>query len=168
MGWLICDIKEGKKMKLLKTTVYQNILNCLSIVMMSSTFLYLTLYWTRIPHKIPAHYNAAGIIDRWGDKKEIWFIFIVTILMYIMMSLIEHFPKLWNTGVTLTEENQERIYQLLKSMLVTMKFLLVLIFTFLTINSALARSLPVYFTGLTLGLIFGTMIIYGIRLYMNR
>lgn len=155
-------------MNTLKTTIYQRILNILSLATLISTFVYLTITWNKIPSKIPAHYNASGIIDRWGDKKEIWFIFSVTVLMFLMLSLVEHFPKVWNTGITVTKINQEKVYKILKSMLITIKFLVILIFIFIIINSVLVKNLPSYFTELSLCLIFGTIIIFGIRLYLNK
>ena len=30
--------------------------------------------------------------------------------MYIFLTVIENFPQIWNTGVTVTEENKDRVY----------------------------------------------------------
>lgn len=35
--------------------------------------------------------------------------------MFAGLSVIEHFPKTWNTGVAITKENQKHVYQLIKA-----------------------------------------------------
>lgn len=41
---------------------------------------------------------------------------IVAAIIYAVITLVERFPKIWNTGVTVTDENRGRIYGVLKSM----------------------------------------------------
>ncbi|MEG0290835.1 MAG: DUF1648 domain-containing protein [Erysipelotrichaceae bacterium] len=45
--------------------------NILSILFLASYFGYLLLNWSNFPERIPGHYNAAGVVDRWGDKVEL-------------------------------------------------------------------------------------------------
>jgi uncharacterized membrane protein len=47
-------------------------------------FLYLAYIWNNLPEKVPMHWNAAGEIDRFGDKKEL-------VLMLIMLIGINYF-----------------------------------------------------------------------------
>ena len=110
------------------------------------------------------HYDWAGNVDRWGTKGELLFLPIMTWLMYGFISVLELFPKAWNTGVTVTEENQARVYRVLKYMVKSLKLIVVLDFSYMTINSVLGKSLPVWFLPVFLGLTFGDLIFWLVKL----
>ncbi|TAH63883.1 MAG: DUF1648 domain-containing protein, partial [Anaerolineaceae bacterium] len=117
-----------------------------------------------IPDKVPGHYNAAGVIDRIGSKYELLITPIVGWLMYLGISAIERYPQFWNTGVTVTEENKERVYRVISNMVSTLKIIMVVVFVSLTINSSLSTPLPVWFTPVYIILIFGAILFCIIRL----
>ena len=124
---------------------YDVIINFGCLILLSATVIYLAVNWKDLPEKIPGHYNIMGEVDRWGNKGELLILPIVTWIMYFGMTVLEHYPQNWNTGVAVTEKNTERVYRVLKNMIGTLKFVVVGIFTFLSINSALAEPLPVWF-----------------------
>ena len=124
---------------------YDVIINFGCLILLSATIIYLAANWKNFPEKIPGHYNIMGEVDRWGNKGELLILPIVTWIMYFGMTVLEHYPQNWNTGVAVTEKNTERVYRVLKNMIGTLKFVVVGIFTFLSINSALAEPLPVWF-----------------------
>ncbi len=80
---------------------------------------------------------------------------------------MEKYPEAWNTGVKVTEENKERVYLEIKNMIVTLKFLVILTFTFITVYSSLSRPLPSWFFPVDLILIFGSMVYFFIRLVLK-
>jgi len=84
--------------------------------------------------------------------------------MYIGMSVIVKLPQIWNTGVNVTEENKEKVYRILKSMLGTVKLLTVAVFAYLTVNSAMAKPSPVLFLPIFLSLMSGSMIFFIVKL----
>lgn len=45
-----------------------------------------------------------------GKKSEMLLLPVMAWLLYLLLTVIERFPKIWNTGVTVTEENRERVY----------------------------------------------------------
>ena len=90
------------------------ILNGLCLIILVSTILFLILTWSKIPDKVPMHYDFAGNIDRWGSKLEILILPIITWIMYVFMTIIEKFPEAWNTGVKVTEENIEMLRSMMK------------------------------------------------------
>lgn len=122
--------------------------------------LYLTITWDNIPDEIPGHYNAIGQIDKVTGKSSLIALSAVAWLMYIGMSLPEKYPQIWNTGVTITEENKNRVYRILKDMLKTIKLIVVAVFTYLTINSAIAIPLSAWFLPVFLILTFGSLIFF--------
>ena len=124
--------------------------------------------WSSIPGKIPGHYNAAGEINRITGKGSLISLYIITLIMYLGMTGLEKIPQMWNTGVKITKENKDRIYRILKNLMKTSKLFVVVIFTFITIVSAMAKPLPIWFTPASLTLLFGSLIYYGIKLGRNR
>ena len=148
----------------MKRNKYNVFADIVCLVLLMGVIIYLFVAWGSLPDKVPGHYNAAGEIDRMGSRYELLITPIVGWLMYLGISVVERFPQVWNTGVTVTEENKERVYRVIRNMLSTLKIIMILIFVFLTINSSLSTPLPVWFTPTYIILIFGTLILFIIRL----
>lgn len=151
----------------IKTTYYHRMIAILSILVLAGTFLYLLFAWNELPDKVPGHFNGAGVIDRWGSKYELIVIPIVSVFLFLGISLMEKYPDAWNTGVKVTEENKERVYLEIKNMIVTLKFLVTLTFAFITIFSSLTKPLPSWFLPLDLLLIFSSMVYFFMRLVLK-
>ncbi|NLB42992.1 MAG: DUF1648 domain-containing protein [Clostridiales bacterium] len=147
---------------------YDIIVEILCMLCLLGTVLYLVINWGNIPDEIPGHYNALGQVDRITKKSSIIALPIVTAIMYIGMSAIERFPQAWNTGVTITEENKNRLYRIMKDMLKTTKLLIVVVFSYMTINSAIATQLSPWFLPVFLILMFGSMIYYIVKIIRNK
>lgn len=126
--------------------------------------IYLAVVYRSVPAQVPAHYNAAGAVDRMGSKNSVFIVLITNWLCYLLTTVLECFPQCWNTGVTVTEENRARIYRILKSMIGTTKLLCVGSFTYLTVKILRGQSLPSVFTLVLLGGLFGILAFYIVRL----
>lgn len=148
----------------LKNNLADKIMEAICLVLMIGIALYLILFWSRIPDKIPMHYDWGGNIDRWGNKGEIIIIPIMTWIMYLFLTGIEMLPKLWNTGVTVTAENAARVYRVLKYLMKTMKLIVVVDFSFMTINTLVGQNMPGWFTPVFLFLTFGNLIFWIVQL----
>ncbi len=143
---------------------YDILVEACCFLCLTGVLIYLVVAWQHIPNEIPGHYNAIGEIDRITSKGSLIALPIVAWIMYIGISIIERFPQIWNTGVRVTEENKEKVYRILKNMLGTVKLLLVVAFSYLTINSAMAKPLSVLFLPVFLSLIFGSLIFFIVKL----
>jgi len=152
----------------IKNSLADIIMEVLGLVMLIGTPLYLVIRWPSIPDKLPMHYNFAGEIDRWGGKGEILFLVVMVWILYLMISLVEHFPSVWNTGVQVTPENRMRVYRTLKYMVKTLKLAMTLVFTFLIFNTVAGIPLPEWFTVVYVLLIIGDLAFWLIRLYRVR
>lgn len=128
-----------------KRSKYNLVVNLLCLLLLFGIVVYLAVNWSRIPNAVPGHYNAAGEVDRWGSKGELLILPVIGWVMYIGITVLERFPQFWNTGVTITEENKARIYRILKNMIATTKLIMVVVFFYLTLNSASSESLPIWF-----------------------
>lgn len=120
-------------------------INGLCLALLAGVSLYLIVFWSGIPEQIPGHYNAAGEVDRWGGRGELIFLPALGWIMYIGMTVMEHFPGLWNTGVKVTEQNREQVYRALRTLLETQKLWVVATIAYLTYNTAQVRQLSVWF-----------------------
>ena len=129
---------------------------------------YLLLAWKTIPQQVPGHYNASGAVDRWGSKSELIVLPIISVLLYGLITLIEHYPQVWNTGVRITDENRTVVYRLLKNLIAWVKMITLSIFGCLTVLSALARNLPVWFLLAFVVLLFGVIAYYIVRITRIR
>lgn len=152
----------------IKNSLADIIMEVLGLVMLIGTPLYLVIRWPSIPDKLPMHYNFAGEIDRWGGKGEVLFLVVMVWILYLMISLVEHFPSVWNTGVQVTLENRMRVYRTLKYMVKTLKLAMTLVFTFLIFNTVAGTPLPGWFSAVYVILIIGDLAFWLIRLYRVR
>ena len=152
----------------IKNSLADIIMEVLGLVMLIGAPLYLVIRWPSIPDKLPMHYNFAGEIDRWGGKGEVLFLVVMVWILYLMISLVEHFPSVWNTGVQVTPENRMRVYRTLKYMVKTLKLAMTLVFTFLIFNTVAGIPLPEWFTVVYVILIIGDLAFWLIRLYRVR
>ena len=158
-------INKGANILKFQRGKFDIILNGLCLIILVSTILFLILTWSKIPDKVPMHYDFAGNIDRWGSKLEILILPIITWIMYVFMTIIEKFPEAWNTGVKVTEENKERVYSTLLHLISTIKFIMVCMFAYLTVQTSLAFQLPAWFTPIFMLAIFGDLLYWIWKLY---
>lgn len=152
----------------IRLTIVDIIMEVLSFITVVGTTLYLIISWGSLPDTIPMHYNLSGEIDRWGSKGELIFLPVMMWIIYLGITLMQRFPQIWNTGVTVTPENRERVYRTLKYMVESLKLIVVVDFSLLTIFSATGRNLPVWFTFVFLGVLAGDLVFWLVRLVRRR
>ncbi len=141
-------IKRGK---------FDIILNALCLIMLIGTIIFLIIVWYKIPYKVPMHHDFAGNINRWGSKSEVIILPVMTWIMYVFMTTIEKFPQVWNTGVQVTKENREIVYSILFHLISTIKFIVVCVFTYITVQTVLSSELSAWFLPVFLLVIFGDL-----------
>ena len=107
--------------------------------------IYLIAAWSDIPDQVPAQYGLGGEVTRMDSKNSLWIMPGIALVIFVSLIIIERFPKLWNTGVRVTEENKFRVYGVIKSLLGSVKLILVAVFVFITIFTSLSQSMPVWF-----------------------
>lgn len=84
-------------------TRFQKMLEIVGIILLVLFVGFIAMSWGELPDKIPVHYNAAGVIDIWGNKGEILILPVITILLYGGLSGITLFPQIWNVPQTKNE-----------------------------------------------------------------
>lgn len=126
-------------------TKLQKVLNILGIIISAVVIIYFIFKWTSLPDTIPMHYNFAGEVDRMGSKSGLIMLAIVMILLTGSLIIIEKHPKLWNTGVEITEKNRVRVYTALRNMLCVTRFMLILVFSYLILVSCQLFTMEAWF-----------------------
>ncbi len=148
----------------IKDNIFDKVMEGVCLACVLGVTLYLIFGWSKIPEQIPMHYDWAGNIDRWGSRSELIIMPIMLWFMYGLLTVVGKFPQLWNTGVTVTEENRFRVYRTVKYMLETIKLIVILDFVYLTIQPLTGKNMPVWFLPVMLGLVFGDLVFWLIKL----
>lgn len=151
-----------------KKTTFSKITNLISLLSVVWIVLYVIITWKNIPDMIPGHYNIAGEIDKYSSKNSIWILIVVQILLFTMMSVLERFPNIWNTGVKITEENRERVYTNLRNMQTYLKMMIMIYFSYMTFQSIGGGNLHSMSIFIFLVLVFGGMAIFLVKIFKNR
>ena len=147
-----------------RSGVYSFSVNIICLILLVGNLVYLIIVWGSIPEQIPAHFDGAGNITRYGGKGELLIMPIINWAMFVGISLIERFPKIWNTGVRVTEENRWRIYRIIKNLIVTEKLAMVAPFVFISICQSRGLSLPGWFLPVFLFLCFAPIVFFIVKL----
>ncbi len=147
----------------LKHTKFQIFLEIISIIILIAMFAVLFLSWSNIPEKIPAHYNALGEIDRWGNKSELILLPVISVMLYLLLTVVCFFPSIWNVPTAITDKNRDFVYSNLLTMILLLKAFILVIFSYLNFNSMQTKALPIFFLPLLLFIIFGIIIFFVIR-----
>ena len=151
-----------------KKTTFSKITNLISLLSVVWIVLYVIITWKNIPDMIPGHYNIAGEIDKYSSKNSIWILIVVQILLFTMMSVLERFPNIWNTGVKITEENRERVYTNLRNMQTYLKMMIMIYFSYMTFQSIGGGNLHSMSVFVFLVLVFGGMAVFLVKVFKNR
>jgi uncharacterized membrane protein len=126
-----------------------------------------------LPESIPVHFNASGQPDDYGGRNTLLFLPAVGIFMYILMTVIEQFPQIYNYPVEITEENAESQYRNAVRLIRVLKTVVLLIFSFIsfkTIETATGKAsgLGKSFLPVFLLLTFGVVIFYIVKSVNSR
>ena len=123
------------------------------------------LNYNNLPATIPTHFNAVGVPDGYGGKGTLWLLPVIGFFMYLMMTVVQLFPQIYNYPVEITEENAPRQYRNAVRLIRTLKTLIIILFTFLsykTVQTAAgtAAGLGKAFLPVFLLVTFGTVAFY--------
>jgi uncharacterized membrane protein len=126
-----------------------------------------------LPDTIPTHFNAAGQPDGYGGRGTLWMLPSIGCFLYILMTIVEQFPQIYNYPVEITEENAERQYRNAVRLIRLLKTLILIIFSFIsykTIQTATGGSagLGKAFLPVFLLTTFGIIIFYIVKSLNSR
>lgn len=123
-------MKQRPKLNL-KITPLELVLNGVTLVLLIGSVIYLLYVYQTLPSQVPAHYNALGEVDRWGDKWEMLILPIIAIMLWVGMTILEKYPHVYNY-INLTKENVRNQYLNARLMINILKNIITLVFVYLT------------------------------------
>lgn len=138
------------------------VLELFSVIVITAMILNVVFSYSILPDRFPQHFGAAGKPDAWGGKETLFFLPIITIFLYGMMTLISQYPHIYNYPWKLTEENIAAQYLNARTMIAWLKTGIVCVFSYLSwrsIQVALGKAsgLGIGFLPIFLVIIFGIL-----------
>jgi len=129
--------------------------------------------YSNLPDTIPTHYNGAGQADGFGGKTSIFTMPFNATISFIGLTVLNKFPHIFNYPTNITSENAFRQYTNATRLIRSVKLIIVFIFGLVTFNTVQtakgeADGLGVWFTPITMGLIFIPLIYYIVRSVKNK
>ncbi len=151
-------MNERPRLKIKQTTT-DKLLEIGAWTGLVSTWVLTITCYTSLPDRIPLHYNHAGEADGFGDKAFILILPIVATVLVTGLSILNKYPQVFNYSVNITADNALKHYTNATRLLRYLKFILVLIFGYITLHTisnadTQASGLGAWFLPVSLGLIF--------------
>ena len=115
-----------------KRPKYDWVLEAISISLLLYNFVPLFLF-DKISEgtKVPIHFNLAGEVDGWGDSSSLLMSPIMALVIYIILTLGEKYPKLGNYPIKVTDGNRVVLYSLMIRLIRYIKPLILLNFAYI-------------------------------------
>ena len=80
-------------MKFPKLTIYQKIIEAISLVLVVATIVTTVILYTKLPDQVPKHFDINGHVDAWAGKASVFTIPAFDLVMYALFIIIMFFPK---------------------------------------------------------------------------
>ncbi|MGN9863459.1 DUF1648 domain-containing protein [Bacillus swezeyi] len=134
------------------------------------SIIFVIAVWGTLPDKVPAHYNAFGVADRWGSKWELLILPGVGLFIILFMQFLERHPEIHNYPKRLNETNAAQFYLHSRKLINRLKNACLIIFSLILFESAMiALDWGSGFGGWFLPVtIFGTVILVAISMMEQR
>jgi uncharacterized membrane protein len=146
-------------------SIYEVIIELISIIAIFINVYLLLKYYKVLPNVIPTHFSGTGLPDGYGSKSSILILAGINFIMYIVLTILSRFPRVYNYIKPITKENAEYQYKCARQLIIIIKAEFVVIFTYIgwrSIKVALEKvsGLGTGFLPVILVVIFGTLAIY--------
>src|SRR5699024_5170034 len=150
---------ERKKIHIAKTKS-EVIFNGIGYVFFIGSIILLAIIWDHIPTEVPSHYNAAGVVDRWGSKWALIILPSTSFFILIFLSIFEKFTEWHNYPKRINDTNDKSFYLTSRKLVNQIKNIIVIVFSLFLYNSiALGMGWETHFSGFILPLMFVMFII---------
>ncbi len=144
------------------------LLEGVALIAVVITVAYTLSVWSSLPAEVPTHFDGAGRPNRFGPRNEVWELVWVQLGMYAFFMVVRPILRLmpakyWNSSLTVTEGNVDRLGTLLVRLLIAMKASACLVFGFLTVGSVRvalgqAAGLSPWFTFVAMGTMLAALV----------
>ena len=126
---------------------------CLILLWIITIFSY-----ARLPEIIPTHFDASGKADDEGSKMVLFFLPVIGTLLFVVLTILNRYPHIFNYPVAITEANAQKQYNNAQRMIKVLKLILAVVFSILVFliyhaASTANGSLGIWFLPVVLGMI---------------
>ena len=100
------------------------------IILIVVYVVFLAVGWKSFPDELPTHFNASGIADTYGPKSSLLLEPAIMLGLFVLLAVVECFPKLWNISPDVFEENEESVIRTCHNMFGVLKIAIILVCAF--------------------------------------
>nr|WKN34112.1 DUF1648 domain-containing protein [Tunicatimonas sp. TK19036] len=149
----------------IKLTATDTFIEILGWVAILGIWLLTLLNYAALPETIPVHYNGAGEADGFGSKGHILMLPLISMLLFIGLTILNRFPHILNYPTSIRQENALWQYTNATRMFRFLKLVITLLFGLIVFKTQQnahdhTEGLGAWFLPLTFGLIFVPIIYY--------
>lgn len=154
-------------------SIVEKILQAVCIVLLLAHIILLIRVWNTLPASIPKHFDFFGNPDDYGSKNTMLMLPILSAGIYIMLTLLERFPRIYNYPVEINELNAGFMYQAAREMMVVAKTVIVAVFAYIdfgTVETAkgIWKGLGFWDLPVFIVLLFGSIIYYVVKMRRHK
>jgi hypothetical protein len=122
-----------------------------------------------IPERVPIHFDATGHPDTWGSPAMILLLPAITIIVYLLLTVVTKYPGAFNYPVRVTVFNRQRLQNVAQDLIAWLKAEIVSLLTWIQwVTIALARNpmkhMPVMTTAAFV-VVFATVTFYVVLMF---
>lgn len=120
----------------------------------------------RLPARVPTHFSLSGQPDGWGSPLLLLFLPVTACLLYLLMTLVAHYPGSFNYPVRVTRANLGRLQTLALQMIGWLKAEVVWLLACIQVSAVHAArtghsgGISAWLMPTALGVVFGTILGY--------
>lgn len=141
-------------------TVSERIWDIIGYVSYIGAILFLILLWGDLPSEVPAHYNAAGDVDRWGSKWELVILPGIGLFLLLFLNLFEKYPEWHNYPKRFNASNAAQFYLVSRQLINQLKNLSLIMFAVILYQSiAIALGWSEELGTMLISLLVGSLLI---------
>lgn len=144
--------------------------NYFALLAWLTTVLLIIFNYNQLPDQVPSHYNIQGKADSWSSKEFIFFIPILAIFLWHIMSFIEKFPQFINMPGFHYETASEKQIQFAKNLAKVLNIEVFLLLVWMSFNDVMnllqfySLKFGIWEFVIFMAIITYTMIYYGIKI----
>ena len=154
----------------IEPTGFDKTLEAIGLLGIISLCAVVAIKYSSLPERIPTHFNIRNEVDNYGSKSTILVLPLIGSVIYVLLTVINNYPHVFNYPKAITEENALRQYQLATRLLRLLKvgisfvFLCIIFMTFEAIEGHSDTPGYLIFPMLML-FVFGPIIWYFIKVF---
>tara|TARA_R110001606_G_scaffold374960_1_gene533048 strand:+ start:828 stop:1328 length:501 start_codon:yes stop_codon:yes gene_type:complete len=156
-------LNKRPKIKL-KLTRTDKVLEIIGWIILFGMWIFTLTNYSELPEKIATHYNILGEADSYGKKGTIFFLPIISTIMFVGLTILTKYPHVYNNyPIEITTENAEFQYENANRMMRILKISVLIIFLIIiyqTIKNENLSGLGFWFLPFVLSIIFIPIIFF--------